>query len=325
MHVNRHVAAAGMLLAAALLAGCTTPPNMPGNGGSGNGNNDGETGGNGVTVTGPTCLVDGQPCASTEITAFSIPEISVSARNTGKTPVTLQLNKQASQGRQVLTAKCPQYTVKEFRAEISTGAAVNEVTGQQSVTLDPGETLDMTWFMELHSDLATTNRSLSCVFRFNPTFSQRLVTVKQVQVRGSERIQPASTLQYTTTARAPVELIIESDTSVVQDVIGGDVRPLQVKSYLMNRGAGAITSTGYRNGQKRIHLTAAGLPTDCTDRQITVTQGEQTMQQPGILCRITPERIETAQIYEVRAETTYTYERVLPPVELSLGTLEAGG
>jgi len=321
MYGNRRVAAAAMLFATLLLAGCTTPPELPGNSGS---DTDARTTATGVTVTGPSCRVDGEPCASAEVTEFSIPEIGVNVRNTAETPVTLQVGGGGSNGGQVLAAKCPQYTVKEFRAEAVSGATRSTVTGQGAVTLDPGETLEMTWFMELHRDITTSNRSLSCVLRFAPTFSQRLVAVKQVQVRGSERIAPATGLQSATTAATPVELVIEADTSIVQDIIAGDVRPIQVKSYLMNRGVGEIVSTGYRDGPGRIHVTAADLSTDCTDRQVSITEGDQTMQQPGVLCRITPGQVETAQVYEIRAETTYTYEQELPPVELRLGELEAG-
>lgn len=312
---------AGMLLAAVVLAGCVSPPEMPG--GGGDDDND-EAGTSGVTVTGPTCVVDETPCAAAEITEFSIPEISVSVRNTAKTPVRIPLNSQSSHGKEVLVSKCPQYLVKEFGAEVSTGSSVQEVTEQRSVMLDPGEALDMTWFVELRRSVETSNISLSCVFRFEPSFSQRLVTVKQVQVRESEHVSRTPGLMYTTTAQTPVELVIDADDSVVQEMIGGEVRPLQVKSYLRNRGIGEIRSAGYRNGPERIHVSAAGLPTDCTDRRIEITRGEETVRKRGVLCRITPDRIDGSQIYEIRAETTIDYVQELPPVELRIGALEAG-
>lgn len=324
MDMRRQVVAAGFLLAALLLAGCTQPPEIPSNMDENSSDEDQNTGTNGVRVSGPTCVVDEQPCSSAEITEFSIPEISLSVRNTGKTPMELPLNDQLSHGKQVLVSKCPQYVVKEFQAEVTADSSVDDVTNSRSVTLDPGETLELTWFMEFRQDIDMSNRSLSCVLRFRTVFSQRLVTVKQVQVRASDHVRRKPGLTYTTTATSPVELVIESDDSVVQEEIAGDIRPLQVKSYLMNRGTGEITAAQYRNGPERIRLTASGLPTDCTDRRIEITRGDQTSRQRGLLCRVTPERIDGSQIYELRAETTYTYTRELPPVELRIGTLEAG-
>jgi hypothetical protein len=320
-----------LLLCTVLLAGCTQMPELPDASTTTDDENNAadEDGGNagtdavGVAVTGPTCVVEDVPCAGTEITEFSIPEITVTITNTGRTPAHIELNDGALNGQAVLASKCSQYRVREFRAERAAGSSVADVANQRSVTLDTGEQLEMTWFVELRSGVDPDETSINCVFRFQPTVSQQLTTVKQVQVRNGNDVQPVTSLSYATTGRTPVELVIDADDSVVQEMIGGSARPFQVQSYLVNRADGDITAADADQGSGRIGVSAAGLERDCSDRQISVGQGEDRTTQRGVLCRVIPEQIDTSQIYGITAKTAYDYTYSLDPVELAVGTLEA--
>lgn len=315
-----------LIVAVAVFAGCVSPPAMSnGSDGDGSDDEDGQTGEGGISVVGPTCTVDGASCADAEVTEFSIPKMTVSVQNDGEEPARVDLNGGGGQGQQVLVSKCPQYRVKEFKAEVSQGSSVRDVASKGSVSLQPGETLDLTWFVELGERVETTDAALNCLFRFQAAFSQRLTTLKQVQVRGSEDIPRTTGLSYETTAGYPVELVVSADDSIVQQVIGGEPTSLQAKSYLVNRGAGTIKSAQYSGGPERIHLTVPELPKDCSERQVRLTQGEQSTLLDGVLCSFQPDRIESSQIYELRAQTTYTYVTQLPSVELSIHALEAEG
>ncbi len=314
-----------LLCIVVVLAGCTAIPELPDvSDDSENGEEDETmTDVNGVSVTGPTCIVDNTPCADVQVTEFSVPEMAVSVENTGDTPATVALNDDALHGREVLTSKCSEYRIQEFRAEVVTGSSVRDAASQGSVVIDPGEELEATWFVELRPGVDPGDTSLSCVFRFQALLSQQLTTVKQVQVRGSETVDRLQGLPYDTTGQTPVELVVDTEDSVVQELIGGEVRPFQAQSYLVNRGTGDIVDAAYRNGPERIHLTASGLDRDCSDRQIDIMQGEERVQTAGILCRIIPGQVDGSQLYDIKAETTYDYRYTLEPIELAVGTLEA--
>lgn len=321
--VDRRMVLGIVLVIAVLVAGCTEDvPELPSAPIDGEEDDDeNKPTGTGVTVTGPTCEVDGTACAIAQLTKFSVPELKVSVKNTGKTPANIQVSGQARKGREMLTTMCDAFRIKEFRAGIDSRSAAGDVTAQQTVTLKPGERLDLQWFAETVPN-AELSDALICLFRFKLTFTQDLQTMRQVQVRADSDVPVVSGLSQDTSATLPVELVVESDGTVVQRFIGAEQAPVQAQSYLKNRGGGTITDVGHPVTGERIALRLTDAVTqDCTSQE--VRGGTSVGNTTARVCSFIPDRVSHSQIFDVIAETRYTYEHELRPVELRIGSLVA--
>lgn len=318
---QRYMKAITLLILAVMLSGCISPDvfdqalNRPDNT-----EEEPTPDYEGIEVSGPQCTVDSEPCGVAEITAFSIPKLSATVENTGEGSAQIPLNEETVAGNEVLVSKCDEYLIKEFRAEISRETEVRDVKTQRTVTLKPGETLEMQWFVELRSpDTSDT----SCTFDFAVELQQFLETVKQVQVRGSEGIPRAGTLEYTTPGRTPVELVVDAEEDIVQEVIGGEPTPIQAKAYIVNHGSGEITSVRY-NFQDQIRLESAVQDRTCSTQDIRLSEDTQQQQRTAVVCRFMPGRIDTSQIVDITAKTTYKYRFDLSPVTITMRALEGG-
>lgn len=307
-----------LLLIALVIAGCTQP-DLPE---PGDNNNDQQQPAEGVSVQGPECTVGNSPCSATQLTQYSLPEISLSVQNTGETPAHIQLNGPRRTGEGVLSSKCDEYGVRDFTADISGRSGVEDISNQRTVSLQPGERLDATWFVELEGQVDTSNSTFLCVFRFDLAFSQDIETTRQVQVRGSEDIPRTTGLGYHTSSRTPIELVVDTDDVMTQRIVGGEPTPVQARSYIINRGPGEVTNMQDPVTRERIRLHIPGInDRDCTEQSVTVQQGEDATPGTATVCRFDPGRIDRSQIFDLAAETRYTYEMPLTPVELRLSSL----
>lgn len=305
---------------AVMLAGCTAPEdlNVPDTNPS---NDPVEV--SGVDVTGPQCTVDGTACNAADITPYSIPEISIGVVNEGEGTIELDLNGGRAGGRQVLSSMCNSFTIKEFRAQKGSSGSSRDVSTMRTVQLDAGERLDLTWFVEAIDDIDTSESVIGCLLQFDIDFEQRLRTVKQIQVRGSEDIPVATGLDDFTTSQRPVELVIDVEESAVQEIIGGEIKPVQARGYVVDHGGGEITELQHPSRPEQIHISTNGIPRqECTSQRIANGGNRSSAADEAILCRLMPERVQSSQIYDVVAETAYRYNIELPTVELALQPLE---
>ncbi len=310
-----------VLVTAVLIAGCTGEgtPELPSASIDNGQDDESENTGPGITVTGPTCEVDGTACGVAQLTEFSVPEIQVSVENTGKTPADVQVSGPERRGKDVLVSKCDAFQVREFRADISGRAAANDITSQETVTLKPGERLDLRWFMEVGSG-TDIDDALICLLQFGLTFEQDLQTIKQVQLRADSDVPVVQGLAYDTSSTTPVELVVDADDTIIQRIIGADVAPVQARSYVRNTGDGTITGVVHPVTREHIALRLPGArDRTCSNQEIRGQEfdGNATAR----VCSFTPRIVRHSQIAEVIAETAYRYEQDLDPVELRIGSL----
>ncbi len=277
----------------------------------------------GVSVTGPDCTVDGLDCGTAQITRFSVPELSVTVRNEGLTPADIDIGEPGT-GDELLVSMCDEYHVREFDAEI-TGRAGGDVTGQDSATLEPGEQLEFTWYVE-PAPGADTDELLSCVIRFNLVLEQDLQTIQQVQVREDRTVTRLTGLSYDTASDMPVELIIDADDSIVEDVVGGERIPVQATAYVRNRGHGTVTDVSHPTMPTHIHVYLPGaMRSDCSNQDIVGGVDDGTGQNQARICSFQVPSVSHSQVVDLIAETRYAYEMELDPVEIRLGGLEVDG
>lgn len=312
------------LIAAVLVAGCTEGISSE----IGVDNDDNEENGvegespageDGITVLGPECTAEGQACEAAEITEFSVPELDLSVQNDGTVPAEISLDDLRDRGENVLVSMCDEYRVREFRAGISGRPGVGDIAGQPTVTLEPMERLDLTWFVEPAPD-ATIDDVMSCSFDFELVFEKDVQTMRQVQVRDDREVPVIHDLSYETSSNTPVALIIETDGDIVQDVIGDERAPIQVEGYAFNRGTGEVTEMEHPDTGAPVELYIPGMSGyQCSDRSgDDVVAVEDTIR----VCSGVPPVVQHSQLFDIIAETRYTYETTPDPVELTVRPLE---
>lgn len=261
----------------------------------------------GLNVQGPDCSLREGDCSGASITRYSIPKVSLEMSNQGELPVELELG---DEGREILQSKCDLYDLKEFRVEKSIGADSSPVTGEE-IELGPGESLDLQWFLELGKNVEYPENETVCLIHFGLEGSQEVETSQQIQIRGNENVPTVSGLSTYTSSRSPADLYIQVDRRIVQERIGGDIRPLIVESGLRNVANGSITSIN-TPGDVPVDISIDGMrDRDCSE------SGESIV--PGTVCRFTPPVVEDSEIYEVVARTDYAYTWDLGTVGLEVG------
>lgn len=275
--------------------------------------------GAGLEVQQFSCTVDGTPCGEADVTEFSIPQLSLSVVNTGEADIDVTVGEGSGKGRGLLVEKCDGYRIRDFEATVDSGSSTRGVARERKVSLAPGEELSATWFVELKDTVDVGNSSYACAFDAELTANQLLTTVKQLQVRGDETIPTASDLTYRTTAKAPVELVVESKDSIVQEELGGTIVPIEVRSYAVNRGGGEIVSMVHPRATTDIYVTMnSDGQKECLRKEFVQQSADGQVSTMGTICRFTIGRVETSQIFDVTAKARYTYELPLPPVEINV-------
>ncbi|MFB6076555.1 MAG: hypothetical protein ABEK12_00295, partial [Candidatus Nanohaloarchaea archaeon] len=200
-----------------------------------------------VAVSGPDCFIGEEPCSTVDATKFSgDAEISVTVANNGDAKMSVDMG---GNGRNVMVSTCNKQIASlenggSFTAERSGPGGTEDVSGQESVQLQPGQTLSMRWTMNIAPGGGDISKlGYACKMEFELTFDQVLRSARQIQLKQNTDVPDVPSLDATTTSKRPVRLVIDAPSSFVPASGGGEGQQkfLVTQAYLKNVGDGTVT------------------------------------------------------------------------------------
>lgn len=324
------------LIGAVVLAGCTEQLN--------GGSNDEQEEPPVVQVSGPTCDVRGTACSEASLTRYDGPvNIRFEVTNYGQEEMTVHVGEK---GREIMVSRCnPEIAAIDgeridgdangnFTVRRVSSAAEDDVTGQDSVSLQNQETLIVEWAFDIvpMDDTEVSRLGYTCPFDFRLTFDQVLSTSEQIQIRESEGVEEVAQLDSVTSSKEPVLLEMEFEDHFVAS--GG--RSLPVRGWLNDVGDGEITNISYIRpvgsfwenvfgGDPADNVDGEGDQNDCRygyDESVQMyTRGDLAGQSDEQICRVeNPSDLISTQsnVFWVDYEAEYEYEMPLPSTEFSV-------
>jgi hypothetical protein len=192
------------------------------------------------------CLVGGTPCADARLTKYDGPAtIRLIVANFGEERIEVDVGKK---GRHLMISKC-----NDQLANISEEGFTVETRGPQgiqqefaepdAVPVNQDERLVAEWTLDLvpAEDGNVSELGYQCPMEFRLEFTQLLKSQKQIQIRRDEDVPAVRNLDFLTSSKDPVKLVIDAPESFVP----ATGKRLVVRSYLENVGPGTVTKISY--------------------------------------------------------------------------------
>lgn len=197
-----------------------------------------------ITIEGPTCTVGGEPCSGTEVTKYGGPaKVKLVFHNYGEKPVNIEVGEN---GRNVMVSKCNNELASiqggsfEVRKEgPGTSKKVQASNYRDGVKLEGDQKMTLLWTLEVvHDDSTQISRlGYTCPMEFEFKFQQEIKSSQQIQVKKNGDVADVTNLDFVTSSKKPVKLLVDSPQSFVKR----DGNSLTFKGYIKNVGNGEIT------------------------------------------------------------------------------------
>lgn len=306
-NMNKRLALIVTIGAAVLLAGCTMPGNQP---------SQEEEKPKIIQIEGPDCFVADTPCSSGQLTKYDGPaEVRVVFNNYGDTETDVQVG---SMGREVMVSKCNDELVEisDFTARTIGTQQRSDVTGNDVVELEGGQSLEMEWELDIvPADQDLSSLGYSCPMDFSVGYTQQIESSRQIQLKADESVPDVQSLDSRTSSKRPVGLAVDAP----ERTLTGSGRTVVMRGYFQNKGSGEITSVNSIEA-----LTSSGLSFTCGDGNIRMYgEGKREGQSYRRVCRADATLSGTSsQIEWIGMEGEYEYNLPLNDVTIQLVPVE---